>query len=92
MHEISVALFAQYNMYGQLLLVIYREYLVGDNIRTYILMKREYKAEYYSLLRLPLKHRSAVGTFCCGVAPIRIETGRSTCFLWSVYFSSYKIC
>ena len=25
---------------------------------------------------LPLKHRSALAKFCCGVAPIRLETGR----------------
>ena len=28
------------------------------------------------LIRLPLKHRSAFAKFRCGVAPIRIETGR----------------
>ena len=25
---------------------------------------------------LPYKHRSALAKFCCGVAPIRLETGR----------------
>ena len=49
----------------------------GQNkLRTYRLMKREYKTETYCLLRLPLKHRSAFAKFRCGVAPIRIETGR----------------
>ena len=49
----------------------------GQNkLRTYKLMKRECKTEDYCLLRLPLKHRSAFAKFCCGVAPICIETGR----------------
>ena len=48
----------------------------GQNkLRTYRLMKREYKTETYCLSRLPLKHRSAFAKFRCRVAPIRIETG-----------------
>ena len=39
-------------------------------------MKREYKTKDYCSLRLPLKHRSAFAKFRCGVARIRIETGR----------------
>ena len=49
----------------------------GQNkLRTYRLTKREYKTENYCLSRPPLKHRSAFAIFCCGVAPIRTETGR----------------
>ena len=49
----------------------------GENkLRTYRLTKREYKTENYCLSRPPLKHRSAFAKFCCGLAPIRIETGR----------------
>ena len=49
----------------------------GQNkLRTYRLMKREYKTENYCLSRLPLRQRSAFAKFRCGVAPTRIETGR----------------
>jgi len=37
-----------------------------------------YKAEYYCKVKLALKHRSALSKCRCGVAPIRIETGRYT--------------
>ena len=47
-----------------------------NKLRTYRLIKRTYKTEPYCLTRLPPKHRSAFAKFRCGVAPIRIETGR----------------
>lgn len=48
----------------------------GNKLRTYRLFKSEFKVEDYCKLLLPLKHRSAYSKFRCGVAPIRIETGR----------------
>ena len=47
-----------------------------NKLRTYRLFKSEYKTEAYCKLLLPLSHRSAFAKFRCGVAPIRIETGR----------------
>ena len=47
-----------------------------NKLRTYRLIKRTYKTEQYCLTRLPPKHRSAFAKVRCGVAPIRIETGR----------------
>ena len=48
----------------------------GNKLRTYKLFKSEFKVEVYCKMLLPLKHRSAFAKFRCGVAPIRIETGR----------------
>ena len=36
----------------------------------------EYQSESYITANLPVHHRSALAKFRCGVAPIRIETGR----------------
>lgn len=47
-----------------------------NKLRTYQLFKTEYKVEEYCKIVLPLKHRSAFSKFRCGVAPLRIETGR----------------
>ena len=48
----------------------------GNKLRTYKLFKMEFKVEEYRKMLLPLKHRSACAKFRCGVAPIKIETGR----------------
>ena len=48
----------------------------GNKLRTYRLFKSELKVEDYCKIVLPLKHRSAFAKFRCGVAPLRIETGR----------------
>ena len=45
-------------------------------LRSYRLFKSEYKTENYLTVNLPVHHRSALAKFGCGVAPIRIETGR----------------
>ncbi|MCG8033469.1 MAG: reverse transcriptase family protein, partial [Candidatus Thiodiazotropha taylori] len=47
-----------------------------SKLRSYKLFKTEYKSEEYLLADLPVHHRSALAKFRCGVAPIRIETGR----------------
>lgn len=47
-----------------------------NKLRTYRLFKTEFTAERCCQLILPLRHRSAFIKFRCGVAPIRIETGR----------------
>ena len=38
--------------------------------------KSQYESESYITENLPVQHRSALAKFRCGVAPIRIETGR----------------
>ena len=47
-----------------------------NKLRTYKLYKSEFITEQYCKMVLPLKHRSAFAKFRCGVAPIRLETGR----------------
>lgn len=47
-----------------------------NKLRTYKLFKSEYLSEHYLLSDLLINHRSALAKFRCGVAPIRIETGR----------------
>jgi len=46
------------------------------NLRRYCTYKHTFCVEKYCLLVLVPKHRSALCKFRCGVAPIRIETGR----------------
>ena len=47
-----------------------------NKLRTYRLFKSRYEVEEYCKLFLPVRHRSAFAKFRCGVAPIKIETGR----------------
>ena len=47
-----------------------------NKLRTYRLFKSEFKVETYCKLLMPYSHRSAFAKFRCGVAPIRLETGR----------------
>ena len=47
-----------------------------NKLRTYSKFKDEYKCEPYLMQSIPKSHRSALAKFRCGVAPIRIETGR----------------
>ena len=47
-----------------------------NKLRTYRLFKAAFETEPYCKLILPLRHRSAFAKFRCGVAPLRIETGR----------------
>ena len=47
-----------------------------NKLRTYRLLKSEYKTESYCKLLLPSSHRAAFAKFRCGVANLRIETGR----------------
>ena len=48
----------------------------GNKLRTYCKFKSNYCVEKYCTLILPKLHRSALCKFRCGVAPLRIETGR----------------
>ena len=48
----------------------------GNKLRFYNLFKQSYETESYCKMILPLNHRSAFSKFRCGVAPIRLETGR----------------
>ena len=47
-----------------------------NKLRTYRTFKDVYTVENYCKLNLPYPHRSAFSKFRCGVAPIRLETGR----------------
>ena len=47
-----------------------------NKLRTYSKFKDEYKCEPYLMQSIPKSHRRALAKFRCGVAPIRIETGR----------------
>ena len=47
-----------------------------NKLRTYRLFKSHYEVEEYCKLFLLVRHRSAFAKFRCGVAPIKIETGR----------------
>ena len=50
---------------------------VGRNkLRTYTLFKSSFETEKYCTVLIPIFHRAAFCKFRCGVAPIRIETGR----------------
>ena len=48
----------------------------GNKLRTYKLFKDSFNTESYCTMILPRSHRSAFSRFRCGVAPIRLETGR----------------
>ena len=48
----------------------------GNKLRTYCTFKNQFEAEKYCKLILPKRHRSALCKFRCGVAPLRLETGR----------------
>ena len=48
----------------------------GNKLRTYKLFKRTYQTEHYCKIIMPKCHRSAFAKFRCGVAPLRLETGR----------------
>lgn len=48
----------------------------GNKLRTYRIFKHEYKSERYITNVVPRLHRSAYAKFRCGVAPLKLETGR----------------
>jgi hypothetical protein len=47
-----------------------------NKLRTYRTMKQAFEPENYVTAILPKSHRRAMALFRCGVAPIRLETGR----------------
>ena len=47
-----------------------------NKLRTYKIFKHAYSTEIYVKCHLPRAHRSALAKFRCGVAPLKIETGR----------------
>ena len=51
-------------------------YSQGNKLRTYKLFKHDFCTEPYLEYKIPLKYRSAYAKFRCGVAPLRVETGR----------------
>ena len=63
---------------------------VGNKLRTYQLFKEVFETEMYLSKNIPSRYRSAFAKFRCGVAPLRIETGRyanknvneRVCFIW----------
>jgi hypothetical protein len=51
-------------------------YSQGNKLRTYKLFKPDFCTEPYLEYKMPLKYRSAYAKLRCGVAPLRVETGR----------------
>ena len=49
---------------------------VGKKLRTYKLFKITFETELYLSKTINYRYRSAFAKFRCGVAPLRIETGR----------------
>ena len=47
-----------------------------SKLRTYCSFKQSFGTETYLSISIPKHHRSALAKFRCGVAPIRLETGR----------------
>ena len=47
-----------------------------NKLRTYNLFKLDFLTEAYCKMTLPYHFRSAFAKFRCGVAPLRVETGR----------------
>ena len=47
-----------------------------NKLRTYRNIKRFYEPEQYCSVNMPISHRTALAKFRCGVAPLKIETGR----------------
>ena len=60
--------------------VINRETAIRGNgrnkLRTYRLFKTAFQKEKYVCSRISFSHRSSLAKFRCGVAPLRLETGR----------------
>ena len=52
-----------------------------NKLRNYRLFKQDYMLENYVNARIPLKHRSALAKFRCGVAPLRLELADTKMFL-----------
>ena len=48
----------------------------GNKLRTYKLFKTTFQMEQYCKTIMPTSQRSAFAKFRCGVAPLRLETGR----------------
>ena len=48
----------------------------GNKLRTYRRVKQNYATEQYVKILIQKKYRSAYAKFRCGVAPIKLETGR----------------
>ena len=48
----------------------------GNKLRTYRRVKQNYATEQYVKILIQKKYRSAHAKFRCGVAPIKLETGR----------------
>ena len=54
----------------------YRVILLANKLRTYSKFKNTFSSEPYLKMTLTRKQRSALAKFRCGVAPLRLETGR----------------
>ena len=54
----------------------------GNKLRFYNNFKSNFKTEEYCQVAMPFKHKSALAKFRCGVAPLRVETGRYVNMPW----------
>ncbi len=55
----------------------------GNKLRLYRQFKTVYEVEPYIQSSLPWSHRRALALFRCGVAPLRVETGRYVNLPWN---------
>ena len=62
-----------------------------NKLRFYRLVKSNFAVEKYYKIILPPRHRTAFSKFRCGVAPIRIETGRYESLAESLCFCLFCI-
>ena len=72
-HQLEVNIFDNYKTEWSTRLDSYGQ---GNKLRTYKLFKFSYSTEQYLLQNIPIRYRSAFAKFRCGVAPLKIETGR----------------
>ena len=63
-----------------------------SKLRTYRIFKQEYGVEKYLQTNMPGRYRSAFSKFRCGVAPLKIETGRYEGILSENRFCFNDIC
>ena len=50
--------------------------LAKHKLRKYIILKEIFAISNYVSTLLPKPHRSIFAQFCCGILPLRVETGR----------------
>ena len=83
-HQLEVNIFDNYKTEWSTRLDSYGQ---GNKLRTYKLFKFSYSTEQYLLQNIPIRYRSAFAKFRCGVAPLKIETGR-----YEILYLDKRLC